>query len=196
MKEIIQQLNKATSDIEKLKSLPNRGVSLQSTTPGTADIGNENISGTLIAGGSIQAGTTILRAGIAMNNTIVLDKICRVYDDATSRISGYTNNAIQVSGVTDTLSGWITLPSTLKAVKYDVLLFTAAAGTGLSLVVENPDAATGSRVLQGSTVSDGAIIAYSGGSTMSLSSLGRLSITYRGTANLTRIIINIIEYIV
>jgi hypothetical protein len=190
---------------------PGGAVALQGTTPGTAQTGNANLTGTILAAtmtasgtvqgatvtstGAVNAATAFNRNGIAMNNVTVLDQVCRVLDDTTSRATGYTNSAVQVTGVTDILAASVTLPATLKAVWFSMFLITAA-GANVRMAVENPDFVAGASTLQGSTVLVGATIAYSGGGVVSLSSLGRLRYVYGGSANVTRTIIDIWGYVV
>jgi hypothetical protein len=202
-------------------ALPGGAVALQGTTPGTAQTGNANFSGKLITGGdvaasgnvsgvnvtgsgtvqgatvtstgAVNAATAFNRNGIAMNNVTVLDQVCRVLDDTTSRATGFTNSAVQVTGVTDILAASVTLPATLKAVWFSMFLITAA-GANVRMAVENPDFVAGASTLQGSTVLVGATTAYSGGGVVSLSSLGRLRYVYGGSANVTRTIIDIWAY--
>jgi hypothetical protein len=212
MKELIQKVDNHDSRIERLEVLEGGGaVALQGTTPGTAQTGNANLTGTILAAtmtasgtvqgatvtstGAVNAATAFNRNGIAMNNVTVLDQVCRVLDDTTSRATGYTNSAVQVTGVTDILAASVTLPATLKAVWFSMFLITAA-GANVRMAVENPDFVAGASTLQGSTVLVGATIAYSGGGVVSLSSLGRLRYVYGGSANVTRTIIDIWGYVV
>ena len=164
-------------------------VNLQATSPGTAQTGHMNISG------DIRAGTSFTRNGIAMNNVTALDKVCRVLDDVTSRASGYANSTVAVAGATDTASGWVTLPATLKACWYTFFILTAAA-TGVGVVVENPSFVVGASTMRGTTVQQagGGNFAYSGGGVVSLDASGQLRFVYSGTANATRIIIDVWAY--
>jgi hypothetical protein len=220
MKEIIQKLINLERKVSNLEVLEGgSGVNLQATSPGTAQTGNANLSGDIRAGGdlyagddvivsddvvaggdviatlSLQAGTTITRAGIAMNNVTVLDKVCRVLDDSTSRATGYANSAVQVSGTLDLVSGWVTLPATLKTCWYSFFILTAAA-TGIGVVVENPSFIVGAATMRGTTSqqSGGGNFAYSGSGVVSLDGSGRLRFVYSGTANATRIIIDVWGY--
>lgn len=198
-------------------------VALQAATPGTQQTGNANISGKLITGGDIassgdisgvnvtgsgtvqgatvtstgavNAATAFNRNGIAMNNVVVLDKVCRVLSDGTSRASGYSNSAVAVAGATDLVSSWITLPATLKAVWYSFFVLTAAAA-GVGVVVENPSFVVGASTMRGTTVqqSGGGNFAYSGGGVVSLNSSGQLRYVLSGTANITTTIIDIWAY--
>jgi hypothetical protein len=169
MKELIQKVDNHDSRIERLEVLEGGGgVSLQGTTPGTAQTGNANLTGTILAAtmtasgtvqgatvtstGAVNAATAFNRNGIAMNNVTVLDQVCRVLDDTTSRATGYTNSAVQVTGVTDILAASVTLPATLKAVWFS-MFHNYGAAANVRMAVENPDFVAGaSYLLQGSTV--------------------------------------------
>lgn len=125
---------------------------------------------------------------------VTLDKVCRIYD-TTAALPNATALNIQVTGATDLATGWLTLPSTLRSVKYSVFILTAAA-TGVNAVVENPDFIVGASTMRGTTAQQaaGGNFAYSGSGVVSLSSLGQLRLVYNGTAAGTRLIVDVWEY--